>query len=294
MAEIGDNTTVVNSRYFHICIQSEKLSVISIKNEFVPKCAWWLIKEYGLNKKSSPTFSSLIMDNDGLSLACNPASISTLQFLVKPEEFTVSPQLWRALIINVTGTAFELPGAVYFLANTLSREGLSIFHISTFESEVFLIQDSDVDKAVSILQDTEHHSNITDLLTNSLNNIEVAPNCNHMTTSNKPMESDSKNSQISENSNLTSNTIENDSDDENEVNLDVSWITPTLVTQNNHNMIKQSISDDDGGNNSINAISSFKDDFHLCVLPNHVILAKFNNNFDMTVCSNLLVRMIYF
>lgn len=62
-----------------------------------------------------------------------------------------SPQKWVSLVINVTGNASELPGIVFYLANALSREKMSILHISTFESEVFLVQEKDIDKACAIL-----------------------------------------------------------------------------------------------------------------------------------------------
>jgi hypothetical protein len=66
-----------------------------------------------------------------------------------------SPQHWRALLINVVGSATEFPGAVYYLANSLSEGGVSIFHISTFESEVFLVREHDIEKACSLLRRNE-------------------------------------------------------------------------------------------------------------------------------------------
>lgn len=64
----------------------------------------------------------------------------------------VSPQRWRAFVIKVVGAAVELPGAVHYLADSLSKEGLSILHISTFESEVFLVQEQDIEKACSVFR----------------------------------------------------------------------------------------------------------------------------------------------
>jgi hypothetical protein len=62
------------------------------------------------------------------------------------ENLKVSSQKWISLIINVIGSAGEIPGAVFYLSNALSKEGLSILHISTFDSEVFLVQEQDVDR----------------------------------------------------------------------------------------------------------------------------------------------------
>lgn len=52
------------------------------------------------------------------------------------------------------GSAAEFPGAVHYLADSLSQEGLSILHISTFESEVFLVQEQDLERACAIFRRT--------------------------------------------------------------------------------------------------------------------------------------------
>ena len=65
---------------------------------------------------------------------------------------TISPQKWRAFVINVVGSAAEFPGAVHFLADSLSNAGLSILHISTFEYEVFLVQEQDISKACDVFR----------------------------------------------------------------------------------------------------------------------------------------------
>jgi len=254
--DASGSTLIVNSRYFHVLLQNAQLSVISIKNEFVPKCAWWLVREYGLKREKSSSFRSLMMDDDGMSLVCDPCNVSTLKYLIRPEEFTISPMLWRALIINVTGTAFDLPGAVYFLANTLSQEGLSIFHISTFESEVFLIQDADVEKATAVLKEMESKHSIADML-------------------DPYKEEDGENlSQRVEASQTPAPADDAEADDE--LNLDMSWMTPN---------IKQS---DQSSSQSTHAHP--KDGFHLSVLPNHVILAKLKPEADINESSDMLVR----
>jgi hypothetical protein len=256
--DASGSTLIVNSRYFHVLLQNAQLSVISIKNEFVPKCAWWLVREYGLKREKSSSFRSLMMDDDGMSLVCDPCNVSTLKYLIRPEEFTISPMLWRALIINVTGTAFDLPGAVYFLANTLSQEGLSIFHISTFESEVFLIQDADVEKATAVLKEMEIKHSIADMLDPY-----------------KEEEEDGENlSQRVEASQTPAPADDAEADDE--LNLDMSWMTPN---------IKQS---DQSSSQSTHAHP--KDGFHLSVLPNHVILAKLKPEADINESSDMLVR----
>jgi hypothetical protein len=91
------------------------------------------------------------MDDDGLSVVCNPHELILLESL-HIKSLNVSPSRWRALEINVVGSATEFPGAVYFLADTLSKSNISILHISTFESEIFLVQEQDIDSACEVLR----------------------------------------------------------------------------------------------------------------------------------------------
>ena len=72
--------------------------------------------------------------------------------MICSKNITISPQKWRAFVINVVGSAAEFPGAVHFLADSLSNAGLSILHISTFEYEVFLVQEQDISKACDVFR----------------------------------------------------------------------------------------------------------------------------------------------
>lgn len=76
----------------------------------------------------------------------------------------VSPKRWTALVINIIGSAAAFPGAVYCLANSLSQGGISILHISTFNSEVFLVQEQDSDKACMLIRKMENPKELSDLM----------------------------------------------------------------------------------------------------------------------------------
>lgn len=86
-----------------------------------------------------------------MSLICCVSSAATLEMICS-KNITISPQKWRAFVINVVGSAAEFPGAVHFLADSLSNAGLSILHISTFEYEVFLVQEQDISKACDVFR----------------------------------------------------------------------------------------------------------------------------------------------
>jgi hypothetical protein len=90
-------------------------------------------------------------DNDGLSVICSTVAAASLES-ISGKQLLISPHVWRAFVINVAESATEFPGAVHYLADSLSNAGLSILHISTFEYEVFLVQEQDIEKACAVFR----------------------------------------------------------------------------------------------------------------------------------------------
>jgi hypothetical protein len=158
MPEADDTEILISDGRFSVSLLSGELCVLSIPTAGVPLAAWWLFREYVLDLKKSTRslkykseFNSILMDDDGLSVICNPSELALLESL-NIQDITVSPKRWRALVINVIGSAAEFPGAVYYLASALSEKNISILHISTFESEIFLVQEQDLELACSLLR----------------------------------------------------------------------------------------------------------------------------------------------
>ena len=151
------STVISNVGPFNVTLLQEELCVLSLPISSVPSIAWWILREYvyesetSFKRKYSTTFSSLIMGEDCLSVVCSPVEVAVLQSL-NSTDLNISSQRWKALVINVVGSAAEFPGAVYFLADILSKENISILHISTFESEILLVQDGDIEAACQLLQ----------------------------------------------------------------------------------------------------------------------------------------------
>ena len=102
---------------------------------------------------------------------CSASSVPALE-AINAAGLQFNTQKWRAFVINVYGgwtggsggSAAEFPGAVHHLSDSLSREGMSILHISTFESEVFLVQEQDVEKACDVLRQAERPKELAGLL----------------------------------------------------------------------------------------------------------------------------------
>ena len=144
-------------------------------------------------------------------------------------------------MINVVGSAVEFPGAVHYLADSLSQEGLSILHISTFESEVFLVQEQDIEKACTVFRKSESPVEIATLIQEAQRKRTLSGN--------------SSICQIAE----TSESFENGDSFFVGDHIDISLPPP------------------------------FKEGFELCVLPNHVMLARLNDDFPLMECSDILV-----
>ena len=180
-----------------------------------------------------------------MSLICSTSSTSTLES-INGRGLVISPQRWRAFVINVVGSAVEFPGAVHYLADSLSQEGLSILHISTFESEVFLVQEQDIEKACTVFRKSESPIEIASLI----------------------QEAQRKRTLSGNTTNFMLHSAENT---ENTENGDSFYV----------------------GDADISTLPPFKEGFELCVLPGHVMLARLNDDFPLSECSEILVRMIF-
>ena len=162
------NYTTAGAGHFHLTLMEGSLCVFSIRPELISHATWWILREF-IIYPSNEYFSSillvisppstyllnwihslLIQDDDELSVICRPQNLHGLSSL-DLAGLQISDELWRALIIHVVGSASQFPAAVYHLANSLSSNGISILHISTFEHEIFLVREKDVESAYTVL-----------------------------------------------------------------------------------------------------------------------------------------------
>ena len=103
------NKVVVSGGPFNVTLLEGEFCVVQIPTASVPCVAWWILREYvydvenTFKHKYSTTFSSIIMDDDGLSIVCNPNEIKVLQAL-KNTDLNISPKQWKALIVDVVGS----------------------------------------------------------------------------------------------------------------------------------------------------------------------------------------------
>lgn len=255
-------TMVLESALLTISIEPAPLAVLSVPNEFVPKCAWLLMRQY--NSKSSfnfKSFHSIVSDDDGLSIICPAKLMSTFKFLLNPTQYTVSSSYWRAFIINLAGS-YEFPGMVFCLADSLSKEGLSILHISTFEAEVVLVQEHDLERACTILREFEDPQKVHRIIEAAWQR-EAKPQPAVATLVAPP------------------SVDEGDSASAAGHEFDESWLTPQVSTPQEVLPVPQLPPPV--------VTPRFAQGFTLCVLPNPVILAKLRDDADWNVCGPILV-----
>lgn len=339
MNDTENDIAIVKSVHFDIIMLRPSLAVLAIPHKAIPKCAWWLLREYGrysfeenrckdldisnhsnANGDSKRGFGMILYDDDGLTVISEATKVSTVRYLLKPEEFTLSPFYWKAFIISMRGRAVEVPGAVYCLANALSNEGLSILHISTFDCEVFLVQEPDLETACRILKEFEDPRVIMEILESryvaqeSLSKERHSSQSLSLSVSKDPAlpsplqefkeedleeegyDSDDKNARRdSYLQDLKSTFYDADQsnsvdayDDMNRFNLDLSWITPQVkstVSLPKQLSEAQRLS-------SLPSKTKFDEGFSLGVLPTAMIMAKCSKQ-DMKIFSDILVSWIF-
>jgi hypothetical protein len=91
-------------------------------------------------------FASVVWAEDETSVVCPETAV--------PAD-VVAEYGWRA--IAVAGPLdFELTGVLHSIAAPLAEAGVSIFAVSTFDTDYVLVKDAALDTAVRVLEDAGH------------------------------------------------------------------------------------------------------------------------------------------
>ena len=97
------------------------------------------VPEWALKSKD---FFAITKTADELSIVCSQDCV--------PEDIK-SEKNWR--VLKVVGTLdFALTGILASIARPLAENGISIFAISTYDTDYILIKEKDLDRAVSALK----------------------------------------------------------------------------------------------------------------------------------------------
>ncbi len=119
----------------HLTLLPEQLAVCRLPSSaLIP--AWAMIG----------SFFTLTRTDEELSIVCPAARV--------PEEVTCEPG-WRAL--KVAGPLdFALTGVLAALATPLAQAGISLFALSTYDTDYLLVKEERLTQAISALQAAGH------------------------------------------------------------------------------------------------------------------------------------------
>jgi hypothetical protein len=92
------------------------------------------------------SFFSITRSPDELSVVCRQDAVP---------EGVACERGWRCL--RVAGTMpFSVVGVLVSLTAPLAQNGISIFSISTFDTDYLLVKDDEIEKAITVLQQAGH------------------------------------------------------------------------------------------------------------------------------------------
>lgn len=94
----------------------------------------------------------LVMDGDGCTLCMGRRHLKLLQEAGLSDIVEVAPDSWRAFEFNLGHTVADVPGVVYHLAKLMADDDISVLHMSTYGTEIFLVQEHMLDRAVACIR----------------------------------------------------------------------------------------------------------------------------------------------
>ncbi|PRP85780.1 hypothetical protein PROFUN_05972 [Planoprotostelium fungivorum] len=130
------------------------LHLIGIQKHLVQQVGAHILKLL-LFPPSHKRFLSYTETEDEISIVLDKESLECI-----PDDIVKhSAEMWQYLKVNDGPLGFTETGIVSSIADTLSHAGVSIFYISTFETDYVLIAEADSEKAVAHLR--EHKNKFT-------------------------------------------------------------------------------------------------------------------------------------
>jgi hypothetical protein len=149
--------TIVNNKLFQIVVDtSVLLKVVHISRRLVELTSFFIIQHIQQAWDGDDGFHFLSLEDGGLSIICDETSVVLLRRLLTGVNFTdedvdISPADFALIHLRDTSSN-EFQGALHHFSKRLSEANMSIFHISTFSCEIFLVPSHEISKATSIFK----------------------------------------------------------------------------------------------------------------------------------------------
>eukprot|EP01126_Amoeba_proteus_P006383 TRINITY_DN1223_c0_g1_i11.p1 TRINITY_DN1223_c0_g1~~TRINITY_DN1223_c0_g1_i11.p1 ORF type:complete len:167 (+),score=23.59 TRINITY_DN1223_c0_g1_i11:176-676(+) len=125
----------------HLSMLHYDLKIVRIPNTELTQCAYGLLNLLFL---SSREFFSLTQTNEEISLIINDSDLSHFPVDIQ----NIAPTTFKAFEATASGPT----DVVYRLSKPLAEAGISIFYISTFETNLVLIAEGDIPVALDVLK----------------------------------------------------------------------------------------------------------------------------------------------
>ena len=163
LTEPEDESFSVVPGHVDLDVLPSNLVVCHVPAKDISRAAWVLLKvvlfpggdEYAEIAAGASTFSSLIMDDEGATIVLDAERATSIHDAGLAHMLHFSPFQWRAIHLHFGGVANEMPGTINTMAKILSDHGVSILHVSTYGSEVFLVRSEDLAGALECFRSDE-------------------------------------------------------------------------------------------------------------------------------------------
>lgn len=105
-----------------------------------------------LDSQPASPMRMIVMDGDGCTLCMGRRHLKLLQEAGLSDIVEVAPHSWRAFEFNLGHTVADVPGVVYHLAKLMADDDISVLHMSTYGTEIFLVQERVLPRAVACIR----------------------------------------------------------------------------------------------------------------------------------------------
>jgi hypothetical protein len=137
----------------HLTILPQRLWIASLKKSFLPSCSYALMKLL-LFEDENRGFFSFTDTDDEISLVLGETSLKIFSNIPNiKESWEVCDHPWLAIQVCEGSLGFTSMGVVHAVSDPLAKAGISIFNISTTETDFTLVPEDRIYDAIDCLED---------------------------------------------------------------------------------------------------------------------------------------------
>ncbi|CCI41934.1 unnamed protein product [Albugo candida] len=149
---------IVTTSNFHATLLQQKLIVVFLSNHQLRQCSWPLLKlllyaSERLNDSNQAEIFSIVVEKDGVTIFMDPSGIELFKIAELEPLLTIAPDMWCAVQIHLGPLVAEFPGInSSFLSKLLAEDDISILNLSTFDTDIIFVRETNLEVAISCLK----------------------------------------------------------------------------------------------------------------------------------------------